>query len=172
MAMRGGTLSIGTVRMRMERLDERTKASILPPIDDLFAATQQEPELTKLLIDNMTFSSYPGAKEFSASSLKAFLMNSKNLAEFRHAGSIGALLESIRRTNISEECKGEHVENIVKSLYILIKDDTNCMNRLLAHPFGVKTIIRLCKYTEGAYKACVSTCWNGYIRQTRVRMSY
>jgi len=149
MAMRGGTISIATVRMRMERLEERTAATVLPPIEDLFRVGPENPELTKQLVDSMTFSQYPGAKEFSASSLKAFLANTKNLNEFRASGSIGSLLEVIRRTDIKNDCLSVHVDNIVKSLHILLKDDSSMMSRLLAHPFGVKTVVRLCKYTQG-----------------------
>jgi len=149
MAMRGGTISIATVRMRMERLEERTTATVLPPIEDLFCVGSENTGLTKELVESMTFSHYPGAKESSTSSLKAFLTNTKNLAEFRASGSIGSLLEVIRRTDVKKECLSTHVENIVKSLHILLKDDANMMSRLISHPFGVKTVIRLCKYTEG-----------------------
>ena len=148
--MRGGRISIQTVRMRMERLDERTSATVLPPIENMFKKSEEDPELTKELVESMTFSLYPGAKEFSASSLKAFLSNTSNLKEFRSSGSLGSLLEVIRRTDVKNDCRSEHVENIVTSLHILLKDDMGMMDRLLAHPFGVKTIVRLCKYTEAA----------------------
>jgi len=148
MAMRGGSISIATVRMRMERLEERTNNTILPPIEDLFRSTEPDPELTKKVVSTMTFVSYPGAKEASTSTIKALLGNTKNLKEMRESGAMGSLLEVIRRTDIKADPHTEHVTNLVESLYTLLENDNDVMARLIAHPFGTKTIVRLCKYTQ------------------------
>ena len=147
--MRGGSISIATTRLRMERLEERTINTVLPPIEDLFRTMEPEAELTKTLVHDMTFSSYPGAKEANASALKAFLGNTKNLKDMRASGYIGSLLESLRRTDVKAEPHSTHVENLVKSLYILLEGEKEMMGRLVAHPHGVKTIIRICKHTDG-----------------------
>ena len=71
--MRGGKISIHTVRQRMERLEERTNETQFPPIEQLFRKIEDKPELTKDFVEHMTFSSYPECKEASASALKAML---------------------------------------------------------------------------------------------------
>ena len=149
MAMRGGKIPIFTVRMRMERLEERTNDTVLPPIDDLFRKGDPEPGLTQELMNNMTFSQYPGAKEFSASSLKAFLSNTNNLSEMRGGGSVGAILEVLRRTDVKSDPTATHITNLVESLHILVKDDMAMKMSLITHPFGTKTVIRLCKHCVG-----------------------
>ena len=60
-----------TLRQRIERLEERNKETVLPPIEDLFRKEDPNPTLTKEFVEHMSFSKYPGTKEFSASALKA-----------------------------------------------------------------------------------------------------
>jgi hypothetical protein len=153
MAMRGGKISLATVRMRMERLEERTTSTVLPPIEDLFRTMDPDQNLTKALVESMTFSNYSGAKQATASALKGMLGNTKNLKDLRESGFIGSLLEVIRRTDVKNEPRTQHVENLVTSLYTLLENDSDMMERLVAHPFGVKTVIRLCKYTENRLQA-------------------
>ena len=147
MAMRGGKISIYTVRQRMERLEERTNETKLPPIEQLFRSMDEEPELTKELVEHMTFSAYPECKKFSASALKAMLHNSNNLGELRASGIVGSIIEAIRRIDLKqdENINGGHVRHLVESLHTLLKDDESTLTRLVSHPIGTKTIIRLCR---------------------------
>ena len=78
--MRRGNPSAYQVRLRMERIEERTTATLMPPIEQLYREVPKDPDFLKLLVDNMTFSDYPGAKLGNARSLSSFLMNSNNLS--------------------------------------------------------------------------------------------
>ena len=152
MAMRGGKIPIHTVRQRMERLEERTNETQFPPIEQLFRKMEDKPELTKDFVEHMTFSSYPNCKEVSASALKAMLYNSNNLDELRASGVIGSILEAIRRIDLKqdENVNGKHILYLVDSLHILLNEDENALTRLISHPIGTKTIIRLCRQLRGA----------------------
>ena len=43
----------------MERLEERTKGTVLPPTEDLFRKEEANPTLTKEFVEHMSFSKYP-----------------------------------------------------------------------------------------------------------------
>jgi hypothetical protein len=147
MSMRGGKIPIFTVRMRMERLEERTNDTVLPPIEDLFRKEEMAAGLTKEFVENMTFSKYPEVKKSSASALKAMLMNTNNLDELRACGIVGSIIEAVRRVDLKkeEEVQGSHIEHLVESLHILTENNEGMLIRLVSHPMGTKTIIRLCR---------------------------
>lgn len=134
----------------METIDERTRATTLPSLSDMFNNRQPpDDDLLKVLVENMTFSEYPGAKLGSASSLAGFLMNSNNIGDFRASGCLGAIVEILRRTNIEEDPDSEAVRNLVTSLHIICDGDLSVQRRLMNHPTGLATIVRLCKRVTG-----------------------
>lgn len=144
-----------TLRQRMERLEERTKGTVLPPIEDLFRKEEANPTLTKEFVEHMSFSKYPGTKEFSASALKAMLHNTNNLEELRSSGVMGSIIEAVRRIDLKkeEEVNGTHVAHLVESLHVLTENDENMLTRLVSHPSGTRTVIRLCRSLRGKLQA-------------------
>ena len=146
---RGNGVSLYTTRLRMETIEERMRATTLPTLDRMFNSVPADTDLLKLMVENMTFSDYPGAKLGNASSLAGFLMNSNNIADFRASGCLGAIVEILRRTNIEDNPESEDVVNLVTSLHIICDGDLSVQRRLMNHPTGLATIIRLCKRVTG-----------------------
>ena len=147
--MRRGSVSSFTTRLRMERIGERSEETKMPPIEKLFRAVPSDPDLLKLMVENMTFSDYPGAKMGNMSSVVSLLMNSNNIDQLRQSGCLGAIVEILRRTDIEGNPGSEDVANLVQSLHIINDGDQSVQRRLMNHPMGLASIIRLCKYTSG-----------------------
>lgn len=150
--MRASNLGMFTIRQRIERIDERTKQSILPPIDDMYRTQRTEPELINEFVETMTTSHYPGCKIFSASALRANLQNKHNIEGLRNSGVVGSILEGFRRIDLKIDYKTEHTRHLVESLHILLKPDEEdqfiseqTLTRFISHPLGTKTVIRLIK---------------------------
>ena len=133
----------------MERIEERTASTRMPPIAQLYRTVPEDPDFMKLMVENMTFSDYPGAKLGNASSLSSFLMNSNNIAELRASGCLGAILEILRRTDLERDPSSEDVSGLVTSLHIITKGDPEVQRRLMNHPTGLSSVLRLCKHTHG-----------------------
>ena len=155
MAMRGGNIPMFTLRQRMERLEERTNETVLPPIEDLFQKDPPDVTLTKQFVENMSFSKYPNCKESSASALKAMLYNKNNLEGLRASGVLGSIIEAVRRIDLKkeEEVNGQHIKHLVESLHALIENDESMLLRLVSHPSGTKTVIRLSRSLQGTLQS-------------------
>lgn len=118
--------------------------------DELFSREELDGELCKLVVDKMIFSEYPGAKLGGTVALSALFLNSNNFDELKNSGSLGAILELLRRINIEETPKTEQIENLVQCLHVLcLGEDEIVQERLLSNPHGVSTILRLCRFTFG-----------------------
>lgn len=145
--------SILTTRLRIERIDDRTKQTKLPKIDEVFSrATLLDGNLSRTMVDKMTFSDYPGARLDGAIALSAFLMNSRNISEVKQSGSLGAVVELLKRCDIEKDPKSDHVVNLIDSLYKLTidgGDDKDCLQRLLTNPYGPLVVLRACKFCSG-----------------------
>lgn len=149
-------MSSYTTRLRIDQISDRTSRTILPSIDEAYAKSDSQTidgGLSRTFIDQMTFSDYPGAKNDGAAAMSAFLMNSVNLNELKQSGSLGAVIELLRRTNVEKDPNSVHVENLVQSLHILTVrngvEDKTILQRLLTNPHGAYTIVRLCRHTFG-----------------------
>ena len=94
----------------------------------------------------MTFSTYPECKKFSASALKAMLYNSNNLNELRASGIVETSSRPFGGSICGMRAGVVHITHLVDSLHILLKDEENSLIRLVSHPIGTKTIIRLCRH--------------------------
>jgi hypothetical protein len=147
------TCSVLTTRLRIERIDDRTKQTKLPKIDEVFArSTNLDGNLSRIMVDKMTFSDYPGARLDGATALSAFLMNSRNVSEVKQSGSLGAVIELLKRCDIEQNPKSDHVVNLVDSLFKLTIDggeDKDCLQRLLTNPHGPLVVLRACKFCSG-----------------------
>ena len=146
-------LSVLTTRMRIERIDDRTENTKIPHIHDVYKRTDTISEnLAKDVIDKMFFSEYPSAKEDGVSALSSFLMNSGNISELKHTGSLGAVIELLRRVDF-KTTKPEYISSLVNALYTLtIKDneaDRNMLEKLITNPHSVSVIINLCIAMSG-----------------------
>ncbi len=146
-------LSVLTTRTRIERIDDRTENTRIPQIHDVYKRTDTISEsLAKDVIDKMFFSEYPSAKEDGVSALSSFLMNSGNINELKHTGSLGAVVELLRRVNF-KTTKPEYVSSLVNALYTLTVNDNeadkNMLEKLITNPHGVSVIVNLCIAMSG-----------------------
>lgn len=141
-------------RRRIEQIKDRTDNTILPKLNSTYATHgKMSLSLSKELVDRMTFSSFPNANEDGTAAVTAFLMNSYNVDCLKSSGTLGSIIELLRRGNIKENAKDAHIGNLLISLHTLclsngISDD-DILNRLLCNPNGVKVVLLLVKYTSG-----------------------
>lgn len=157
-----------TTRLRIEKLEERTSTTIIPNIERLFNQDLLDEELCKEMIEKMTFSNvskneyvrfhytsrivmvyqYPGIRLDGTIALSALLLNSNNATGLKSTGSLGAVVELLRKSDI--EGKPTSTKDLVHCLHVLtIKGDKSTQMRLMSHPYGISTVLRLCQYTTG-----------------------
>jgi len=146
--------SILTTRRRIEQIKDRTDNTILPKLNSTYGTHGKiSMSLSKDIIDRMTFSSFPNANEDGTAAVAAFLMNSYNVDCLKSSGTLGSVIELLRRGNIKENSKEGHIENLLLSLHTLCLNngvgDDEILNRLLCNPNGVKVVLQLVKYTSG-----------------------
>ena len=148
-------MSASTTRLRIDQISDRTTATVLPKVEDVYLRAEDiDQSLTKTIVDKMIFSEYPSAKYDGTSALTAFLMNTGNVGELKEAGSLGAVLELLRRADIENKARSEHVYNLTKSLCALTlqKDgtlDRNVLERFLSNPHAIPILLTLCKHMSG-----------------------
>ena len=146
--------SILTTRRRIEQIKDRTDNTILPRLNSTYATHGKiSLSLSKEVIDRMTFSTFPNANEDGAAAVTAFLMNSYNVDCLKSGGTLGSIIELLRRGNIKENSREGHIENLLISLHTLCLNngigDDDILNRLLCNPNGIKVVLQLVKYTSG-----------------------
>lgn len=146
--------SILTTRRRIEQIKDRTDNTILPKLNSTYATHGKiSTELSKDIVDRMTFSTFPNADEDGTAAIAAFLMNSYNLDCLKTSGTLGSVIELLRRGNIKENVKSPHIENLLISLHTLCINngigDEIILSRLLCNPNAIKVVLELVKYTSG-----------------------
>ena len=138
------------IRLKIDKIAERTENTSLPRLEQYWQ--NQRPfggEMSKLLVEKMTFSSLPDAREGGALALSAFLMNSSNRNDLKNAGSLGACLEILYRTDVQHMAHTPHISNLVRSLHTLMDNDKQMQERLFLHPYGISLLNNLCRYCRG-----------------------
>jgi hypothetical protein len=131
------------------RLSDRTDQTSIPTLDGAFARKSLDTEMCRMMIDTMTFSTYPGAKEDGARALSAFLGNSGNFDDLRQCGSLGAIIEQLRSIEVTSTTT-PHVKILVNSLHkMCIAEDRTVIEKLISNPYGIGIILRLCLLTSG-----------------------
>jgi len=146
--------SILTTRRRIEQIKDRTDNTVLPKLNSTYSTHGKiSTELSKDIVDRMTFSTFPNADEDGTAAIAAFLMNSYNLDCLKTSGTLGSIIELLRRGNIKENVKTSHIENLLISLHTLCINngigDEMILNRLLCNPNSIKVVLELVKYTSG-----------------------
>ena len=69
----------------------------------------------------------------------------------KRTGSLGAVVELLRKIDVQANPSSQHIQNLVKCLHTLMTSDGDkaIQQRFLSNPYGISTILRLCKYTSG-----------------------
>jgi hypothetical protein len=131
------------------RLADRTEETSIPTLDGAFARQPLDSEMCRLMIDTMTFSTYPGAREDGARALSAFLGNTNNFEDLRLCGSLGAIIEQLRSIEVNDSTM-PHVRILIKSLHqMCMAEDKTVIEKLISNPYGIGIILRLCLLTQG-----------------------
>jgi hypothetical protein len=141
----------GTVKSRKNRMvciQKRTEASTMPPLDNLFStfAKKGNATISKDVVEKVYFAGFP-SKDASMS-LSALSMNSRNIPGMRESGSLGVVIEMLRRVDFDCRTDTTHIADLVRSVSILTEDDET-QERLMTNPYGVGAILRLCINTTG-----------------------
>ena len=137
---------------KIQLLDDSIRETRIPPISEVYkvyAKTPVQGNLAKQLVDKAYFSSFPTAKSDASSALAALTMNSENVDELRECGSLGAIIEMLRKIPLPDagDRNSAHIKNLVQSLFILTEDKLLQL-RLLSNPDGIPCILRLCEHTS------------------------
>ena len=140
-----------STRLKIDRINDRTLGTVLPKLDEFWRTRSSvDEEMGKLLVNKSIFSNFPKAQESGAVALTTFLMNSGNRDELKHAGGLGAVIEMLRRVDVSNPSYNQgHVSNLIKSLHTLTDEDKQMQERLFAHPRGLGLINDLCFRCQG-----------------------
>jgi hypothetical protein len=107
-------------------------------------------EMCKGMIEKMTFSSFEDMRVDGTIALDALMLNPRNVEHLKDCGSLGAIIDLLRRINIEKNPKSEHVATLIQCLHSLtIGEDRSIPERIMSNPYGVQTILKLCKHTHG-----------------------
>jgi hypothetical protein len=129
-------------------IQKRTEASTMPPLDNLFStfAKKGNGRITKDVVENVYFSQFP-SKDASMT-FSALSMNSRNITGMRESGSLGVVIEMLRRVDYEDCQETTHVADLVRSISILTEDCIT-QERFMSNPHGVDSILKLCLNTTG-----------------------
>ena len=120
----------------------------MPQLDDMFStfAKKANPTIPKDVVENVYFAGFP-SKDASMS-LSALTMNSRNISGMRESGSLGIVIEMLRRVDFDGPMDATHVADLVRSISILT-EDKEMQERLMSNPYGVRAILNICLNTSG-----------------------
>lgn len=120
----------------------------MPPLDSLFStfARKGNAKISKDVVEQVYFSEFP-SKDASMS-LSALSMNSRNITGMRESGSLGVVIEMLRRVDFDGTTDSTHIADLVRSVSILT-EEKETQERLMSNPHGVGAILRLCTNTSG-----------------------
>lgn len=141
--------SINSTKKRILIIEKRTNETKIPPLDVLFSTFVKDgnnTKITKDLIDQVYFSTFP-EKDASAT-LSTLSMNKNNIDSLKKSGSLGVVIEMLSRLDLNNNQIGDHITDIVRSISILTEDE-NIRSRLLHHPRAISDILKLCKHSCG-----------------------
>jgi len=141
--------TVASKKKRIATIEKRTFDTEMPPLEVLFSTFVKEgnAKITKDLVDKVYFSSFPSKDASSA--LSALSMNVKNIDGMRKSGSLGVVVEMLRRIDFSTELDENHIADLVRSVSILTEDEI-AQNRLLSNSHACESILKLCVHTHGA----------------------
>ena len=115
-----GGASISIKRDRMMMLADRTHATNLPTVEEIFARSEDlEADFAKDIVDKIYFSNFPGAKEGGAAAIRGFLTNESNIRVLKGTGVVGAVIEMFHRLDIKKQANSSHGQNLLPTLHIL-----------------------------------------------------
>jgi hypothetical protein len=141
----------GTIKSQKNRIatiQKRTLSTEMPPLHVLFSTFVKEgnAKITKDLVDKVYFENFP-SKDASGA-LSALSMNVKNIEGLRQSGSLGVVIEMLRRLDFSVPQDETHIADLVRSVSILT-EDVEAQTRFLSNPSAISSILQLCIYTSG-----------------------
>ena len=95
----------------------------MPPIDKIYTlysphGAEESGKLTKVIADQLFFANL--RSDDVSTTLSALTMNGNNISAMKDSGSIGMLIELLRRHNFAEDCSSEHVSDMVKALHVSV----------------------------------------------------
>ena len=144
--------SRGTIiskKKRIATIEKRTLSTEMPPLHVLFSTFVKEgnAKITKDLVDKVYFSNFP-SKDASGA-LSALSMNVKNIEGLRQSGSLGVVIEMLRRLDFTCPQDDTHITDLVRAVSILTEDE-GAQTRFLSNPHAIHSILQLCLHTHGS----------------------
>lgn len=133
----------------MITLLNRVESVKLPPLDDVcnkYVTADITPELARDLEDRVFFSDFP--VEDVSLSFSTFSMNASNLEEMKRNGSLGVVIEMMRRLPKDYDPRSKHVLDIVHCLFIL-SEDSSSQKKLLSNVYALPCLLALCNSSSG-----------------------
>lgn len=138
---------------RMTTLLRRIESVQLPAVTEVcmqYVTADVTPELVRDLENRIFFSEFP--EEDVSLSLSTLSMNAVNLDSMKKNGSLGVILELLRRIPEGSDLKSQHVADIVRSLNILT-EDVSVQKKLLSNVYALPCILSLCRRTTDDIQA-------------------
>jgi hypothetical protein len=145
-----GNFSTSTRQNRMKTLLGRVEAVRLPPMDEVcnkyVTSAEDTSALVRDLEDRVFFSTF--REDDVSLSFSTFAMNSSNLEDMKRSGSLGVVIEMLRRLPKDVDPRSNHVVDIVRCLYIM-SEDVSLQNKILSNIYALPCILQLCAASTG-----------------------
>lgn len=147
-------------------IQRRTEASTIPPLDSLFStfAKNGNGRITKDVVEKVYFAGFPSRD--ASMSLSALSMNSRNIVGMRESGSLGVVVEMLRRVDFDNITDNTHVADLVRSVSILTEDQET-QERLMSNSYGIDAILKLCVNTTGKIQEKIFSVMDNMCRTER-----
>jgi len=147
---------------KLKILDKNNSSASLKmfPVGDiytLYTVDKLERDLAREVVDRSLFNSSAILEFDAASTISALAMSTSDLRELKRSGSLGAVIEMLRKFVNTEgaDYESEHAINLIKSLSILT-EDVEQQHRFVSNPHSIQCILRLCCLKEGSLQ---ETCF-------------
>lgn len=144
--------SKGTIKSQKKRIsiiEKRTNETKIPQLDDLFstyAKSKGSKSLANDLVDKVYFSSFP--PNDASITIATLTMNSQNIESMRQSGTLGVIIEMLRRVDFNLPLDETHISDLIRSISILT-ENSDSQSRLLSNKHAVSCILKLCIKTSG-----------------------
>jgi hypothetical protein len=133
----------------MATLLGRIESVRIPPVTEVcmrYVTGDVSSELAKDLEDRIFFSEFP--EEDVSLSLSTLSMNTVNLDEMKKNGSLGVVIEMMRRIPPDFDPKSTHVADVIRCLCILT-EEVSVQRKMLMNEYALPCIFALCRRTIG-----------------------
>lgn len=133
----------------MTTLLNRVESVKLPPLDEVcnkYVTSDVTPDLARDLEDRIFFSSF--REDDVSLSFSTLSMNTSNLEHMKQNGTLGVVIEMLRRLPKKCDPQSKHVSDIVRCLYIL-SEDSSSQKKILSNIYALPCILSLCTATAG-----------------------